>query len=94
MLLKILFISVLSAACVNSLAFNPATARRSVARFTDAPVASAVVDAALEAAILAPNHFLSEPWRFYIPGEKTMKALNELVSLCNERSESHEDWRL
>jgi nitroreductase len=77
MIRSLLFISALIDS-VNSLAFtNPATLRRSVARFTDAPVDSTVVDAALEAAILAPNHFMSEPWRFYIPGPQTT------ASLCN-----------
>lgn len=36
--------------------------------------------AALEAAILAPNHFLTEPWRFYQCGAATVDtlcALNE-----------------
>lgn len=36
------------------------------------------MDRALEAAILAPNHFLSEPWRFYQCGAETIKKFAAL----------------
>ena len=39
--------------------------RRSVAKFTNDAVPAEVLTAAIEAALLAPNHFLSEPTRFY-----------------------------
>lgn len=42
--------------------------RRSIKRFTDRPVARAELEALLEAAALAPNHRLTQPWRFYILG--------------------------
>lgn len=40
--------------------------RRSVPRFTAAPVPRVVVEEMLEAATWAPNHHLTEPWQFFI----------------------------
>eukprot|EP00322_Chrysochromulina_rotalis_P016683 CAMPEP_0115827498 /NCGR_PEP_ID=MMETSP0287-20121206/76_1 /TAXON_ID=412157 /ORGANISM="Chrysochromulina rotalis, Strain UIO044" /LENGTH=222 /DNA_ID=CAMNT_0003280659 /DNA_START=21 /DNA_END=689 /DNA_ORIENTATION=- len=53
--------------------------RRSVVKYKGKAPAAAV-DRALQAAIHAPNHFLSEPWRFRVLGPETVKkivALNE-----------------
>jgi len=43
-------------------------ARRSIKRFTDRPVTRAEIEALLDAAALAPNHRLTQPWRFYVLG--------------------------
>ena len=46
-------------------------ARRSIKDFNPSkPVPETTLSRALEAAILAPNHFLNEPWRFYVLGPK------------------------
>mmetsp|Transcript_129381 Transcript_129381/g.242087 ORF Transcript_129381/g.242087 Transcript_129381/m.242087 type:complete len:241 (+) Transcript_129381:85-807(+) len=59
--------------------FSPLTARRSVVKYDiDKPVPEEVTSRALEAAILAPNHFLSEPWRFYTCGPETKEKLRGL----------------
>ena len=61
-------------------AYDPLFARRSVTAYTPGEVPTAVVQRALEAAVLAPNHFLTEPWRFYIAGPEArakLVALNE-----------------
>eukprot|EP00618_Florenciella_parvula_P026560 CAMPEP_0119521490 /NCGR_PEP_ID=MMETSP1344-20130328/37174_1 /TAXON_ID=236787 /ORGANISM="Florenciella parvula, Strain CCMP2471" /LENGTH=194 /DNA_ID=CAMNT_0007559465 /DNA_START=50 /DNA_END=634 /DNA_ORIENTATION=+ len=59
-----------------SSAFTPLTARRSVVKYDKSkPVPADAVDRALEAAILAPCHFLSEPWRFYTCGAETKAKL-------------------
>jgi nitroreductase len=42
--------------------------RRSIKRFTDRPVTRAEIEQLLAAAVLAPNHRLTEPWRFYVLG--------------------------
>lgn len=42
--------------------------RRSIRRFTDRPVARGEIESLLSAATLAPNHRLTEPWRFYVLG--------------------------
>jgi len=40
--------------------------RRSIGLFTDAPVSLELVHELLESAVYAPNHRLTEPWRFII----------------------------
>jgi nitroreductase len=42
--------------------------RRSVKRFTPRPVAREEIETMLAAAVLAPNHRLTQPWRFYVLG--------------------------
>lgn len=42
--------------------------RRSIFQFQDRPVPEAVIQDALEAARWAPNHKMTQPWRFVIPG--------------------------
>jgi nitroreductase len=42
--------------------------RRSIKRFTDRPVSREEIEALLAAATLAPNHRLTNPWRFYVLG--------------------------
>jgi nitroreductase len=42
--------------------------RRSVKRFTARPVSREEVERLLDAAICAPNHHLTQPWRFYVLG--------------------------
>jgi nitroreductase len=54
--------------------------RRSVAKFTDDKVPEDSVAKAAEAALMAPNHFLSEPTRMYDLGSEAvekLKGLNE-----------------
>jgi len=55
---------------------DPLVARRSVVKYRNSSaLPEGAVRRALEAAILAPNHFLSEPWRFYQAGAATREAL-------------------
>ena len=49
-------------------ALNALKARRSVVKYSDKAVPASATTKALEAAVQAPNHFLSEPWRFYTAG--------------------------
>lgn len=42
--------------------------RRSIKRFTDRPVSREAIETLLAAATLAPNHRLTQPWRFYVLG--------------------------
>jgi nitroreductase len=48
--------------------------RRSIKRFTDRPVTRAEIETLLDAAILAPNHRLTEPWRYYVLGPEAREA--------------------
>ena len=49
-------------------------ARRSIKRFDARPVAREEIEALLEAAALAPNHRLTQPWRFYVLGPEARHA--------------------
>jgi nitroreductase len=42
--------------------------RRSIKRFADRPITRDEIEALLAAAALAPNHRLTQPWRFYVLG--------------------------
>src|SRR4051794_32858899 len=49
-------------------------ARRSIKRFTERPVTRDEIEAVLDAATLAPNHRLTQPWRFYVLGPEARHA--------------------
>lgn len=49
-------------------------ARRSIKRFTDAPVTREQIESLLDIATLAPNHHLTQPWRFYVLGPNARHA--------------------
>ncbi len=42
--------------------------RRSIKRFTARAISRDEIEALLQAAVLAPNHRLTQPWRFYVLG--------------------------
>ena len=48
--------------------------RRSIKRFDPRPVTREDIEALLEAAALAPNHRLTQPWRFYVLGPEARYA--------------------
>lgn len=54
--------------------------RRSVRRFTDAPIPADVLDACLDLALLAPNSSNLQPWAFY--KVQTPKKKQALVRAC------------
>jgi nitroreductase len=37
--------------------------------------AAEIVQAAIELAVLAPNHYQTRPWRFYLPGPRTVERI-------------------
>jgi nitroreductase len=53
--------------------------RRSIKQFIDRPVTRAEIEALLDAAVLAPNHHLTQPWRFYVLGPKARRAYGEAL---------------
>ena len=53
--------------------------RRTVNLYLQTPVPEELVRDAVEVATWAPNHHLTEPWRFIIPGEQTVE---EILNLC------------
>src|SRR5690554_1523127 len=60
--------------------------RRSISRFRpEAPPRETVLEA-LELALWAPNHHLTEPWHFYLLGPDTKQAIVDLnTRLVQER---------
>jgi nitroreductase len=54
-------------------------ARRSIDLFSPEPIRAATLLAAIEVARWAPNHRLTEPWRFYVLGAATMRAVVDLA---------------
>ncbi|HEY4305045.1 MAG TPA: nitroreductase [Gemmatimonadaceae bacterium] len=48
--------------------------RRSIKRFTDRAVTREEMEKLLSAATLAPNHKLTQPWRFYVLGPEARYA--------------------
>jgi nitroreductase len=48
--------------------------RRSVKRFADQPVPREKIEVLLRAAVQAPNHRLTQPWRFYVLGPEARRA--------------------
>lgn len=54
--------------------------RRTIYAFEDRPVPGEALLRALEAARWAPNHKLTEPWRFSVLGAETRAALGEVAA--------------
>ena len=55
--------------------------RRTVNLYLQTPVPRDLVLEAIEAATWAPNHHVTEPWRFILPGEETV---GKILDLCEE----------
>jgi nitroreductase len=53
--------------------------RRSIDLFEPKPVGTATLFEAIEVARWAPNHRLTEPWRFYLIGPTTRAAITDLA---------------
>ena len=47
--------------------------RRSIKKFQDRPVTREEIERLLDAAVLAPNHHLTQPWRFYVLGPEARR---------------------
>ncbi len=53
--------------------------RRSIKEFTDRPVTRAEIERLLDAVALAPNHRMTQPWRFYVLGPEARRAYGEAL---------------
>lgn len=58
--------------------FEALTTRTTIHRFSEEPVDENSIDRALEAAVAAPNHKLTNPWRFTRIGNETQQSITEL----------------
>ena len=65
------------------------TQRRSIKRFSDKPVSRENIEALLSAATLAPNHRLTQPWRFYVLGPDARYAYG--LALGDRKARKIED---
>src|SRR5438067_13928830 len=63
--------------------------RRSIKRFKDRPVSRAEIEKLLAAATLAPNHRLTQPWRFYVLGPEARYAYG--LALGERKAKKIED---
>ncbi len=54
-------------------------ARRSIKTFTDRPVSREEIERLLNAVCQAPNHRMTEPWRFYVLGPRARHAYGEAL---------------
>lgn len=54
--------------------------RRSAARYGEGPIARTAVEQIIEAARWAPNHHLTEPWRFVVLTGEARAALGEAIA--------------
>ena len=53
--------------------------RRSIKRFTSREVTREEVEALIQVAVHAPNHKLTQPWRFYVLGPGARRAYGEAL---------------
>jgi nitroreductase len=63
--------------------------RRSVREFTSRKVTRHEVETILEAAVLAPNHRMTQPWRFYVLGPGARREVG--LALGNRKARKLED---
>ncbi len=54
-------------------------ARRSIKRFTDRPVTREEIERLLEAVVRAPNHRMTQPWRFLVLGPAARRRYGEVL---------------
>ncbi|MBU2677130.1 MAG: nitroreductase [Gammaproteobacteria bacterium] len=52
--------------------------RRTIELFLQTPVPGELVDEAIETATWAPNHHVTEPWRFILPGDESVQRILDL----------------
>jgi len=64
-------------------------ARRSVKKFTEREVSRAEIEQLLDAAVLAPNHHMTQPWRFYVLGASARRAYG--LALAERKARKMED---
>jgi nitroreductase len=76
---------------------NVIQTRRTVHRYRSEPLPEGTIDRALEAAVAAPNHKLTNPWRFTKVGPETRQKVEDLYvrlkaqdgSLTDEQEEDY-----
>jgi nitroreductase len=72
--------------------FNTIRQRRSHKRFTTRPVAPEEIKALLEAAVLAPNHKLTQPWGFAVLGPRSRRKYAEIKAHNKVKDEANSEF--
>lgn len=65
--------------------------RRSVSALTDEVPSRRIVERIIEAAIWAPNHHLTEPWRFHVLAGEARQAMGDAIADALERDRDASD---
>jgi len=65
--------------------------RRTINLYLQTPVPDKLVEEALEVATWAPNHHVTEPWRFILPGPQTVESI---LDLCRDMVSSEKSAEL
>jgi nitroreductase len=63
--------------------------RRSIREFTSREITREEIETMLEAAVSAPNHRLTQPWRFYVLGPEARRGLG--LALGSRKAKKLED---
>ena len=64
--------------------------RRTVDQYLQTRVPESLVREAIEVATWAPNHYVSEPWRFILPGAETIERIVSLNAEIVTAKKTHE----
>jgi nitroreductase len=59
--------------------------RRSIKKFSDRPVPRETIESLLSAIVRAPNHHLTQPWRFYVLGPSARYAYGQVIGMRKAR---------
>jgi len=65
--------------------------RRSIKRFTDRTVTRSEIEGILGAAVQAPNHRMTQPWRFYVLGPEARAAYGAALGMRKAKKAPNED---
>ncbi len=71
---------------------NAIRERRSHKTFTNRPVFEDEIRALIEAAVLAPNHKMTQPWGFVVLGRRSRQRYAEIKANWRVRDESNEEF--
>ncbi|HSH76855.1 MAG TPA: nitroreductase [Longimicrobiales bacterium] len=66
-------------------------ARRSVKEFTDRRITREEIERLLEAAVQAPNHRMTQPWRFYVLGPESRRGYGRALGARKARRVEDEE---
>ncbi|HWL11372.1 MAG TPA: nitroreductase [Ureibacillus sp.] len=64
--------------------FEAIRSRRSIGLVSDEPVSKELIDQILEAGTWAPNHFRTEPWKFFVLTGNSRKRLGSTLAKIEE----------